>query len=199
MRPRHSRTTAGALAALLALAALTAGCGSTKTPSTGTGPRASGADTSAASPADQVGRAAVQVPRQLQFTTTTVDGKAFKGSSLAGKDAVLWFWAPWCTVCRGEAPTVAKTAEKWSGKVIFVGVPGRGEASDMSDMKKFVSDTGLGGMQQAVDTDGSLWARFGVPAQPAAAFVNQDGKIKVTLGPLTDAQFDDELKRLTQQ
>nr|WP_063788293.1 redoxin domain-containing protein [Streptomyces sp. NBRC 110030] len=192
MRLRPSRTTAATLTALLGLAALTAGCGTTKTPST----RTSGADSSVASPASRGSAAAAQVPSQLQFTTTTVDGKTFKGSSLAGKDAVLWFWAPWCTVCKGEAPTVARTAEKWRGKVTFVGVPGLGATSDM---KRFIADTGLGGMQQAVDTDGSLWARFGVPAQPATAFVNNEGKVKVTMGTLTGAQFDDEVKRLTQR
>lgn len=109
---------------------------------------------------------------------------------------MLWFWAPWCTVCRGEAPTVAKVAEKWSDKVTFVGVRGRGETADM---KQFISDTGLDGMPHAIDADGSLWAGFGVPAQPAVAFVNDDGKVKVSLGPVTSAQFDAELERLTQQ
>ncbi|PAZ13053.1 hypothetical protein CLM62_26490 [Streptomyces sp. SA15] len=50
------------------------------------------------------GGPAAKVPAQSKFTTTTVDGKAFAGTSPAGKDAVLWFWAPWCAVCRGEAP-----------------------------------------------------------------------------------------------
>jgi hypothetical protein len=42
--------------------------------------------------------AAVQNPgpgdQQLQFAAKTVDGRDFSGQSLAGKPAVLWFWAP---------------------------------------------------------------------------------------------------------
>jgi thiol-disulfide isomerase/thioredoxin len=34
----------------------------------------------------------------LRFDAKTVDGKDFSGQSLAGKPAVLWFWAPWCPV-----------------------------------------------------------------------------------------------------
>ncbi|KUO14316.1 redoxin family protein [Streptomyces dysideae] len=182
----------------MALAILTAGCGTTDT-AEDTGAKASEVDegsTPGAASGDSGAGAAAKVPAQLEFTTTTVDGKAFEGTSLAGKDAVLWFWAPWCTVCRGEAPTVAKAAEKWGDKVTFVGMPGHG---DTSEMKQFISDTGLGGMQHAVDKDGSLWARFGVTAQPAVAFVHHDGKIEVSPGAVSADQFAAEVERLTQQ
>jgi hypothetical protein len=33
------------------------------------------------------------VPDQLKFTAGTMDGGEFSGESLAGKPAVLWFWA----------------------------------------------------------------------------------------------------------
>ncbi|KUL35439.1 redoxin family protein [Streptomyces regalis] len=193
MRLLRSRTitTAAALAAV-ALAALTAGCG-TKETAGGTGAKTS--KTSKTSKAD-AGGAAAKVPTQLKFKATTVDGKSFEGTSLAGKDAVLWFWAPWCTVCRGEAPTIAKAAEKWGDKVTFVGMPGLG---DTSDMKQFVADTGLDGMRHAIDADGSLWGRFGVVAQPAVAFVNDDGKIQVSPGAVSADQFDAEVERLIQQ
>jgi thiol-disulfide isomerase/thioredoxin len=185
MRLLRSRTTAAASAAL-ALAVLTAGCGAKET-AEGTGAKTSEVD---------AGGAAAEVPTQLKFTATTVDGKSFEGTSLAGKDAVLWFWAPWCTVCRGEAPTVAKAAEKWGDKVTFVGMPGLGHTSDM---KQFVADTGLGGMRHAIDADGSLWGRFGVAAQPAVAFVNDDAKIQVSPGAVSADQFDAEVERLIQQ
>jgi hypothetical protein len=64
-------------------------------------------------------------------------------------------------------------------------------------MKQFVADTGLDGIPHAIDTDGSLWARFGVAAQPAVAFVNDDGTIKVTPGTLDAGRFADEIERLT--
>ena len=33
-------------------------------------------------------------PDVLQFTATLADGGEFDGTSLAGRPAVLWFWAP---------------------------------------------------------------------------------------------------------
>src|SRR5262245_51367834 len=51
-----------------------------------------------------------RVPEQLDFTAQTIDGKQFSGASLAGKPAVLWFWAPWCPKCQAEAPTIADAA-----------------------------------------------------------------------------------------
>ena len=52
------------------------------------------------------------VPEQLRFTAETVDGKEFSGASLAGKPALLWFWAPWCPNCQAEAPAIAEGGEE---------------------------------------------------------------------------------------
>lgn len=38
-----------------------------------------------------------------EFTVATLDGATFDGRSLAGKPALLWFWAPWCPTCLGQA------------------------------------------------------------------------------------------------
>ncbi|MEU3148721.1 MULTISPECIES: redoxin domain-containing protein [unclassified Streptomyces] len=195
MRTRHLRTSAAIAAAAIAL--LAAGCGDGQsTAKEAAPPRAAESPVGSAATTDGGQGKKAAVPAELKFTTTTVDGQTFEGTSLAGKDAVLWFWAPWCSVCRSEAPTIARTAAKWGDKVTFVGVPGQGRTADM---KKFVADTGLEGFPHAIDTDGSLWSRFGVPAQPALAFINDDGTVKVALGPVGANQFDDELERLTQK
>ena len=51
---------------------------------------------------------------ETSFTGTTLEGASFDSSTLAGKPAVLWFWAPWCTVCRAEAPDVATVAAQFA-------------------------------------------------------------------------------------
>ncbi|UQA91948.1 redoxin domain-containing protein [Streptomyces halobius] len=195
MRTRRFSTTVTATFVALALALLATGCGTggdrPSSAASATRPVDPGASSQAAED-----RATPKVPTKLDFTTRTVDGEEFKGASLAGKHAVLWFWAPWCTVCRSEAPTIAKTAAKWGDKVTFVGVPGRGRTADM---KQFVTDTGLDGIQHAVDTDGSLWAGFGVTAQPALAFVDDDGTIDVVPGGLDATKLNDKVERLTRK
>ncbi|MBA3286480.1 MAG: redoxin family protein [Acidimicrobiia bacterium] len=80
------------------------------------------------------------VPAAL-IGATTVDGDPYDASALAGRPTVAWFWAPWCVICRGEAPDVAAVAARYAGQVNFVGVAGLG-AND--EMRKFVTDTDVG-------------------------------------------------------
>jgi predicted DsbA family dithiol-disulfide isomerase len=58
-------------------------------------------------------------------------------------------------------------------------------------MQRFVDEYALA-FPQAVSEDGSLWARFGVPYQPAWVFVNDDGQATVIQGALPE----DELRTL---
>lgn len=169
IRVRTAARFAGLVAAsTLVLAACSAG---------GTGPSSGSADPSAKSPA-----VSAEVRSEaLSFTASTLAGKKMDVSSLAGQPVVLWFWAPWCTICRAEAPDVAKVAAELEGQVRFLGVPGIGQEKDM---RAFVQDTGTGGFDHLVDSDGSLWQRFGVVAQPAFAFVAPDGSVQVFAGAL---------------
>lgn len=125
------------------------------------------------------------VPEKLDFSARTVDGKTFSGASLAGKPAVLWFWAPWCPKCQAEAPTIAEVAGTASG-VQFVGVAAQDEVPAMRD---FVTRFDLGTFPHIADTDAAVWQRFGVTYQPAYAFVGSNGDIEVE----TDQLDKDEL------
>ena len=116
----------------------------------------------------------------LDFSAETVDGASFDASALKGKDAVLWFWAPWCTQCAREAPQVAK-AQAANADVEFVGVAGLGQ---VDAMRAFVDDYDVGAFKHLNDTDGSLWKRFEVARQPAYAFIDDDGTIEVVRGEL---------------
>lgn len=125
------------------------------------------------------------IPEQLDFTAQTVDGKGFSGASLAGKPAVLWFWAPWCPKCQAEAPTIAEAARTASG-VQFVGVAAQDEVPAMRD---FVARFDLDSFPHIADTDAAVWQRFGVTYQPAYAFISSSGDIQVE----TDQLDKDEL------
>jgi thiol-disulfide isomerase/thioredoxin len=107
---------------------------------------------------------------RLHFTGTTLSGAPFNGSGLAGKPAVLWFWTPWCPFCNMEAPGVSQVAAA-NPKVTFVGVAAR---SDVGQMQSFVSKYNLN-FTNLNDADGSIWARYNVPWQPAYVFYRPDG------------------------
>jgi len=135
-----------------------------------------------------------EVPQKLQFTAKTVDGKPFEGSTLAGKDAVLWFWAPWCGECRREAPHVAAVQGATKDKAVFIGVAGLGPTADM---RAFVKDYKVGAFGHVADLDGTVWKRFGVVQQPAYAFVDDSGKVEVVRGELGEKGLADKVAELT--
>jgi thiol-disulfide isomerase/thioredoxin len=116
---------------------------------------------------------------RLQFTGTTLSGAPFNGASLAGKPAVLWFWAPWCPFCNAEAPGVSQVAAS-NPRVTFLGVAAR---ADVGQMQAFVSKYGLN-FTNLNDADGSIWARYNVPWQPAYVFYRADGSSTFVNNPL---------------
>lgn len=173
------------LVAVVSTVLVLAGCGEDQ-PDAGSAPTT--APTTPSQPADDdaaTSTSAPAVPEQLRFTASTVDGQEFSGESLAGKPAVLWFWAPWCPKCQAEAPTIAQAAGN-AGGVAFVGVAAQDEVSAMQD---FVQRFDLDSFPHIADTDAAVWKRFGVTYQPAYAFISSTGDITME----TDQLDKDEL------
>jgi thiol-disulfide isomerase/thioredoxin len=205
---RTIATTAAVAAAALVLSACGTGDDDTSTASSAT---TEAAETAPATPepttaqeptetpdADESNEAAseeepqVAVPAALDFDAPTVDGGTFSGASLVGQDSVLYFWAPWCTVCRAEAPSLPGVANEFDGQATFYGVAGL--SPDVAAMQGFVADTGTEDLTHIADTEGSIYTGFGVSSQTTFAFVNDDGTIEIVRGPLTE----DDLRARTQ-
>jgi thiol-disulfide isomerase/thioredoxin len=124
---------------------------------------------------------------RLQFSATTLSGSQFNGATLQGKPSVLWFWTPWCPFCNAEAPGVSQVAAA-NRAVTFVGVAAH---SDVGAMQDFVSKYHLN-FTTLNDTDGSIWARYNVPWQPAYVFYRADGTSTFVNNP-TSAMSQQEL------
>ena len=165
------------LIAVAAVATIATACGG------GGDDAADGADPVDASPAEQA-----------TFTAPTIGGDEFDAVSIQGQDTVLWFWAPWCTVCRAEAPDVVEAAAAFDGSVEVIGVAGRAE---VAEMQEFVDDTGTGGLEHLVDGDGSIWTQFGVAAQPAFAFIDDSGEVEVFVGALGGEALTERMQALS--
>ncbi len=172
-------------AASVALILAVSGCGASPAGPSGVTPTTADVGTSVEAAPSRSG-AAAGVPETLRFTAATVDGRDFDAAALAGKPAVLWFWAAWCPRCRAAAGEVAAVAADYAGRAQVVGVAGLGSGPE--PMRKFVGDTGIGGFPNLADDRGAVWQRFGVTTQEY--FVLVDGAGRVThKGPLTGAEL----------
>jgi thiol-disulfide isomerase/thioredoxin len=165
---------------LLVLALLLAGCGATPAPAT-----------PAAAPAAPAPVAAA-TSTTLNFSGTTLDGATFDASSLAGKPAILWFWAPWCATCAGEAQTISSIRDKYGDQLGILGIAGMG---DNKAMHEFVSDLDVAAVPHLDDQAGKVWKRFGITEQSTYVLLDRAGKI-VRTGYLDSLQLTTEVKTL---
>ncbi|WP_053206100.1 redoxin family protein [Jiangella muralis] len=183
----------GARAGLLAVVVLLAGCGAAEVDEPEAAPSSSPSATPSPTPTPTP-TPAVVVPEELDFTAATVGGGTFDGASLAGRPAVLWFWAPWCPVCQREAPLIAGLAADYEGRVAFVGVAGL--SGDLAAMEEFIADGGVDAITHIDDRDGAVYSRFGVTQQYDLGLVSADGTVEVIRGPLDEDEIVAEVERL---
>ena len=176
---RRSKTIAGAAITLLAMAILAAGCGSSPAPQVQPAP--AGSAGSASVPASSP-MSPVAVADALKFTATTIDGRPFDAAELAGKPAVLWFWAAWCPRCRAKSGDVTAVSRDFIGKVNVVGVAGLGSGD--AAMAKFAADTGITAFPNLADDKGEVWKKFGVTSQEYFVLIDKSGTV-VHKGPLS--------------
>jgi thiol-disulfide isomerase/thioredoxin len=128
----------------------------------------------------------------LSFTGTTLDGKQFDASTLAGKPALLWFWAPWCATCAGQASSVQEVQQEYAGKLGVLGVAGLGSNAEMHE---FVSDLEIPDVRTLDDQAGAVWRKFGITQQSTYVLIDAGGKV-VTNGYLDSVDLPAKVKTL---
>jgi thiol-disulfide isomerase/thioredoxin len=105
---------------------------------------------------------------------------------------VLWFWAPWCATCFGQAALVSAEAQEFTGRVNFVGVAGLGGAKEMAE---FVSDGEVGNVTHLNDQAGAVWRKFGITEQSQFVLLDRAGKV-VQKGFLDSVTFDQWVRHI---
>ncbi len=80
--------------------------------------------------------------------------------------------------------------------VTFVGVAA---LDQLPAMQKFVDEYPVKGFSHLADTDGAVWAKFGITQQPAYAFVSADGNIDVVRGSIPEAALTERITALANQ
>jgi peroxiredoxin len=120
----------------------------------------------------------------LAFEATTLDGGTIDAASFANRALAVWFWAPWCPQCNGEAPEVVRAAAAHP-EIAFLGLAGR---DDVGPMQEFVDRYEIE-FPTLVDSDGALWRRFGVAGQPAWVFFDGTGGAWRVLGAPNESEL----------
>jgi thiol-disulfide isomerase/thioredoxin len=132
-------------------------------------------------------------PRKvLDFSGTTLDGATFDANTLSGRPTILWFWAPWCATCAGEAQTISSVSGTYGDRLGILGIAGMG---DNKAMHEFVSDLDVAAVPHLDDQAGTVWKRFGVTEQSTYVLLDRAGAI-VRTGYLDSLQLTTEVKAL---
>lgn len=108
------------------------------------------------------------------FTATRLEGEgALSLSELRGKPVVLNFWASWCGPCEDEAPMLRAAADRYAGRVAFLGVDIR---DSISDARAFVERHDLG-YPNVRDESLEVYRAYGLTGQPETFVIDADGRI----------------------
>ena len=129
------------------------------------------------------------------FVGTTLAGDRFSSADLAGKPAIVNFWASYCIPsCVDEHPVLLDLAERRGDEVQLVGVL----VNDTPDgARGFLARYGQVSWPTVLNTDGGISIDYGVTGPPETFFVDARGVVVARhVGPLTAAVVARELAAL---
>lgn len=108
------------------------------------------------------------------FALTELNGKQVSLQSLRGHPVLLNFWATWCTACRTEMPLVNRWYRQLRGQgFIVLGVD---QQEGKATVSGFVHRFHLG-YPIALDSSGSVSARYNVADLPSSILIDQQGTV----------------------
>lgn len=166
--------------AAAAVAALSAGCGSSQTGDYG-GQHPDYARALAGSPAPL----AALHGQANELLSGGSDAYRSRLQALAGYPAVVNVWASWCGPCRFEFPLFQGAAARYGKRVAFLGV----DKEDSDDAAKTFLEEAPVPYPSYTDPDSDIAGELGAGrGLPDTAFYDREGKlVYLKLGPYTDA------------
>jgi cytochrome oxidase Cu insertion factor (SCO1/SenC/PrrC family) len=129
------------------------------------------------------------------FTLTDTDGRQVSLAGLAGKPAVINFWATYCPPCRAEMPLLQRQAGSQSGvQLVLIN-----EGDSSRAARDFLDSLGIH-QPALLDSDLRVGHAYGAVALPMTVFVRADGTIAARhIGQLDAALLASYLSNLVTQ
>lgn len=105
---------------------------------------------------------------------------------LGDRPAVVNFWASWCVPCEDEAPILNRAHRLYGDRISFVGV----NIKDARDDALAFEERFDVPYPSVRDTDGSLYADFGLTGQPETFLIDSRGILVAHIpGQITQGGF----------
>ena len=126
------------------------------------------------------------------FSLEAVDGTKVSSADVAGRPAVVHFYASWCSPCQDAIPFLAGTRRRHP-ELAMVGVVVRDDAGAAAEAARSA------GMDWPLllDPDDSTARAWGVDSAPVTFFVSAAGEITGRLiGPVSPLLIDRQLERI---
>lgn len=136
-------------------------------------------------------------PAPAVAVTALADGKelAFRDLIAADRPTLLWFWAPWCGVCNAEAAHIQQLAAEHGDELSVVAIGGR---DNIRAGRAFRDQHELDAPNLVFDEPHTVWEAYGIPAQPAAVLLDQDGRERDRwYGPVTNDVLLERAREIT--
>lgn len=138
------------------------------------------------------------VVRTMDEPLQTLSGDAVAGGQVssdaaAGSVLVVNVWASWCAPCEQEQPALVRVAQRYAGRVAFMGVNyGDGVAAASAWVKRFSVP-----YPSLFDPSGRTAAKLGYVGLPDTYVVDPGGTIRFAIsGPTTAGQLSGLLDQI---
>lgn len=111
--------------------------------------------------------------------------------SLRGKPVVVNFWATWCEPCKSEMPRIVAAAEKYEGRVHFLGVDVEDDVKTAAAFARRYEMT----FRSLSDPDGTIRRDQKLLGLPVTQFYSADGDLSfLQNGEITAKDLDRKIR-----
>jgi len=107
------------------------------------------------------------------FDLMSTEGERVSSEALKGRPVLLYFWAPWCGVCKANAHNVQDVKSRWGDRieVVSVGL----SYKNVGQVHEFANQHGM--PHPVVFGEDTTGEDFRINAFPTVYFLNANGEV----------------------